>query len=193
VAVIWAPAHEEIKLKKIAKEKAQKATGPEARLQTQRSGMKSTMLHAARAKRGTTRCLPEKVGVHSKKVDIALPGKHTRRLYDKLPWKEASVLAQLRTGMARLNSYLHRINAAPTDLCTCGQARETVEHFLFQCTKWTAFRMEMLQCTETHRSNISFYLGGKTPTDDKPRTADLSAVRATIRFAIATGRLGNTT
>jgi hypothetical protein len=155
--------------------------------------MKSTMLNNARAKRGTTRSLPEKVGKHSKRVDIALPGKHTRRLYDGLPWKEANVLAQLRTGMARLNSYLHRINAAPTDLCACGQARETVEHFLFRCTKWTAFRTEMLQCTETHRSNISFYLGGKTPTDDKSWTPDLTAVRATIRFAIATGRLDNTT
>jgi hypothetical protein len=151
------------------------------------------MLNNARAKRGTTRSLPEKVGKHSKRVDIALPGKHTRRLYDGLPWKEANVLAQLRTGMARLNSYLHRINAAPTDLCACGQARETVEHFLFRCTKWTAFRTEMLQCTETHRGNISFYLGGKTPTDDKSWTPDLTAVRATIRFAIATGRLDNTT
>jgi hypothetical protein len=193
VTVIWTPAHDENKLKKIAKEKAQKATGLEARVQTQRPGMKSTMLNAARAKRGTTRSLPEKVGLHSKRVDTALPGKHTRRLYDRLPWREASVLAQLRTGMARLNSYLHRINAAPTDLCACGQARETVEHFLFRCTKWTALRTEMLQCTETHRSNISFYLGGKTPTDDKSWTPDLTAVRATIRFAIATGRLNNTT
>jgi hypothetical protein len=193
VTVIWTPVYDENKLKKIAKEKAQKATCPEARPQTQRPGMKSTMLNAARSKRGTTRCLPENVGKHSKRVDIALPGKHTRRLYDGLLWKEASVLAQLRTGMARLNSYLHRINAAPTDQCACGQARETVEHFLFRCTKWTTYRTEMLQCTATHRSNISFYLGGKTPTDDKSWTPDLTAVRATIRFAIATGRLDNTT
>src|SRR6201996_292139 len=192
VTVIWTPAQDENKLKKIAKDRAQKATGAKARPPTQRPGMKSTMLNNARAKRGTTRNLPEKVGRHSKRVDIALPGKHTRRLYDGLPWKEANVLAQLRTGMARLNSYLHRINAAPTDLCACGQARETVEHFLFRCTKWTAFRTEMLQCTETHRSNISFYLGGKTPTEDKSWTPDLTAVRATIRFAIATGRLDNT-
>jgi exonuclease III len=192
VTVIWTPVYDENKLKKIAKEKAQKATCPEARLKTQRPGMKSTMLNAARSKRGTTRCLPEKVGKHSKRVDIALPGKHTRRLYDELLWKEASVLAQLRTGMARLNSYLHRINAAPTDQCACGQARETVEHFLFRCTKWTTYRTEMLQCTATHRSNISFYLGGKTPTDDKFWTPDLAAVRATIRFAMATGRLDTT-
>jgi exonuclease III len=193
VTVIWTPVHDENKLKKIAKEKAQKATGPGAQVQTQRPGMKSTMLNATRSKCSPTRCLPEKVGKHSKRVDTALPGKHTRRLYDELTWKEASVLAQLRTGMARLNSYLYRINAAPTDRCACGQARETVEHFLFRCTKWTAFRTEMLQCTETRRSNVSFYLGGKTPTDDKSWTPDRTAVRATIRFAMATGRLENTT
>jgi ribonuclease HI/exonuclease III len=189
VTVRWIPAHDENKLKKIAKEKAQKATRPEAQLQRQQPGMKSTMLSAARTKRGTTRCLPEKVGKHSKRVDIALPGKHTRRLYDKLSGKEASVLAQLRTGMARLNGYLHRIKAAPSDQCACGQATETVDHFLFRCTKWTRYRTEMLQCTATHRSNISFYLGGKTLTDDKFWTPDLAAVRATIRFAMATGRL----
>jgi ribonuclease HI len=189
VTAIWIPTHDGDKLKKTAKEKAKKATRPEAQLQTQRPGMKSTMLSAARSKRGTTSCLPEKVGKYSKKVDIALPGKHTRKLYDKLSWKEASILAQLRTGMARLNGYLHRINAAPTDECACGQARETVEHFLFRCRKWTAYRTEMLQCTDTHRGNISFYLGGKTATDGKFWTPDLEAVRATIRFAIATGRL----
>jgi ribonuclease HI len=193
VTITWTPKHDENRLKKIAKERAQKATGPKAQSPIQRPGMKSTMLNNARAKRGTTRSLPEKVGIHSKKVDAALPGKHTRQLYERLSWRERSILSQLRTGMARLNSYLYRINAAPTDLCECGQARETVEHFLFRCSKWVAFRTEMLQCTETHRGNISFYLGGKTPTDDKTWSPDLTAVRATIRFAVATGRLDNTT
>jgi hypothetical protein len=104
----------------------------------------------------TTRGLPENIGKHSKRIDTALPGKHTRQLYDRLSWKEASVLAQLRTGMARLNVYLHRIKAASTDQCECGQARETVDHFLFRCRRWTAHRAEMLQCTDTSRGNISF-------------------------------------
>ena len=122
-------------------------------------------------------------------MDIALPGKHTRKLYDQLTQKEASVLAQLRTGIARLNSYLFLIKAAPSDQCACGEARETVEHFLFRCRRWITHRTEMLQCTEMYRSNISFYLGGKSPSDDKNWTPDMKAVRATIRFAIATGRL----
>jgi hypothetical protein len=59
--------------------------------------------------------LPENVGRHVKRVDAALPEKHTRQLYDRLSWKEASALAQLRTGMARLNGHLFRINVAQTD------------------------------------------------------------------------------
>ena len=43
------------------------------------------------------------MGKFSKAIVKALPGKHTRDLYDKLKRREASVLAQLRTGMTRLN------------------------------------------------------------------------------------------
>ncbi len=151
--------------------------------------MRSTILRNAWAKQTAETSLPEKVGKYSKRVDAALPGKHSRQLYDGLSRKEARVLAQLRTGMAKLNVYLHRIDAAPSDQCACGQARETVEHFLFRCTQWTRQRAEMLQCTDTRRSNISFYLGGKSPSDDKNWAPNKEAVRTTIRFATATGRL----
>ena len=55
--------------------------------------------------------------------------------------------------------------------------------------QWDEHRTEMLQCTDVHRNNLSFYLGGKSPSDDKNWSPDMQAVRATIRFAIATGRL----
>ncbi|KAJ5963030.1 hypothetical protein N7501_007971 [Penicillium viridicatum] len=79
--------------------------------------MKSTTLNIARSQAATSHGLPENVGRHAKRVDAALPGKLTRQLYDRLSWKEASVLAQLRNGMARLNGYLYRINVAETDQC----------------------------------------------------------------------------
>jgi ribonuclease HI/exonuclease III len=189
ITIIWLPPGEENELMKLAKEKAKAATRQGSIPQDKVPRMRSTTLGIARGKQGTTRGLPEKVGKYSKRIDKALPGKHTRQLYDPLPWKEARVLAQLRTGMARLNIYLHRIKATPTDQCECGQARETVEHFLFRCIRWTAHRTEMLQCTDTNRGNISFYLGGKTSTDNEKWTPNIDAVRATIRFAIATGRL----
>jgi hypothetical protein len=157
--ILWLPSSEENELIKLAKEKAKAATRPGTPPQTQLPRMRSTTLNVARAKHGTARGLPENVGKYSKRIDTALPGKHTRQLYDRLSWKEANVLAQLRTGMARLNTYLHRIKATSTDQCVCGQARETVDHFLFWCRRWTMYRTEMLQCTDTNRGNISFYLG----------------------------------
>ena len=185
----WVSASEDNKLLGLAKVQARAATQEDALLQESAPRMKSTTLNLARSQAVPRNTLPADVGKHAKRVDAALPGKHTRLLYDRLSWKEATVLAQLRTGMARLNGYLYRINAAATDQCACGQAKETVEHFLFRCRKWTAHRTEMLQCTDIHRGNLSFYLGGKSPSDDQKWTPNLEAVRASIRFAIATGRL----
>ncbi|KAJ5111910.1 hypothetical protein NUU61_001540 [Penicillium alfredii] len=192
ISVRWIPTSEDNKLLGLAKEQARAATQEDAIPQGQVPRMKSTTLKIARSQAVPSSELPENIGRHSRQVDTALPGKHTRQLCDRLSWKEASVLAQLRTGMARLNGYLFRINAAETDQCACGQARETVDHFLFRCRKWTAHRTEMLQCTHTHRSNMSFFLGGKSPSDDQNWTPNLEAVRAAVRFAIATGRLDTT-
>ena len=187
--IVWLPTGKDDQLWTRAKEMAKAATCQDAEPQTLRYRIRSTTLNVARAKRGSARSLPEKVGKFSKRVDTALPGKHTQQLYDQLTRKEASVLAQLRTGIARLNSYLFLIKAAPSDQCACGEARETVEHFLFRCRKWTMHRTEMLQYTDTYRSNLSFYLGGKSLSDNKNWTPNRKAVRVTIRFAIATGRL----
>ncbi len=188
VTFLWLPSNEACELAQIAKRKAKIATRPGATPQVQLSRTRSTTLNVAR-KNGIARKLPDNVGKYSKAIDTALPGKHTRQLYDRLSHKEASVLAQLRTGIARLNTYLHRITVAPTDQCECGHAKETVDHFLFRCRLWTAQRMEMLQCTGTGRGNMSLYLGGKARTDDAQWKPNMDAVRATIRFAIATGRL----
>ncbi|RKL05196.1 hypothetical protein BFJ70_g17136 [Fusarium oxysporum] len=169
---------------------ARHATEPYVTPRIGTSKAKTTILSRTRADLRRERKLPDEVGRHSRKVDSALPGKHTRLLYDQLPWKEASVLAQLRTGMARLNGYLYQIGAAVTDECPCRQAKETVEHFLFRCVKWMAQRKEMmLQCVEEKRGNLSFHLGGKAASDGQKWTPNMEAVRATIRFAIATGHL----
>ncbi|RKK21135.1 hypothetical protein BFJ66_g17708, partial [Fusarium oxysporum f. sp. cepae] len=190
VNLIWLPANGELKIQKTAKMSARQATKPHV---TPRGGAvkaKTTILNRMRADLQSERKLPEGVGKHARKVDSALPGKHTRMLYNKLSWKEASVLAQLRTGMARLNGYLYQIRAAPTGECPCGRAKETVEHFLFRCVQWTAQRKEMMsQCVEEKRGNLSFHLGGKAASDGQKWAPNMEAVRATIRFAIATGRL----
>jgi hypothetical protein len=44
-------------------------------------------------------------------------------------------------------------------------------------------------CTVTRRGSLSFYLGGKVPSDPKMWSPDMKTVRATIKYAMATGRL----
>ena len=161
----WVSASEEKKLLGLAKEQARASTQEYALLQERAPRMKSTTLNLARSQAVTRNTLPADIGKHAKGVDAALPGKHTRQLYDRLSWKRATVLAQLQTGMARLNGYLYPIDAAATDQCACGQAKKTVEHFLFRCRKWTAHRTEMLQCTDIHRWIYPFtWEGGRLPT-----------------------------
>ena len=135
---------------------------------------------------------PEGTGRHSKDIDAALPGKHTKAIYDKLNKKEAGILAQLRTGMARINSYLHRIGASGTDQCDCGTAKETVKHFLFLCTRWDHLRAQLLQQAGRRIGDISFCLGGRSKNmelDPSPWEPNMNAVRAAIRYAMATERL----
>ena len=67
------------------------------------------------AKQQQRRVLPDGVGRFSKIMDAALPGKHTRDLYDKLKRREACISAQLQTGMAKLNGFLSRIGAVESD------------------------------------------------------------------------------
>lgn len=189
VDFIWIPAETDFALGSEAKAVAQSATKQRRAPDLQPHQAKSTTIRLAVAKQQQGRRLPEDVGKFSKAMDMALPGKHTRELYDKLKRREASVLAQLRTGMARLNGFLSRIGAAESDQCACGHARETVEHFLLRCVRWTALREGMLQCTTTRRGSLSFYLGGKAPSDPKQWSPDMKAVRAVIKYAMATGRL----
>jgi hypothetical protein len=188
ISMIWIPSQESFELGRRAKEAARQATEPGRTPQGQCYQAKSTSINRGKAEKAI-RTLPDEVGKYSREIDTALPGKHTRTLYDGLKRREASVLAQLRTGMARLNGYLHRIGAAESDQCACGQATETVKHFLFRCTRWDAYRTQMLAQTDTRRGNLSFYLGGKAPSDPEKWTPNIDAVRATIKFAIATRRL----
>jgi hypothetical protein len=162
--VAWLPVSEENELLATAKDRARAATTPDACPQASFSAMGSTMLSVARSMVPVNSNLPDNVGKHSKKIDKALPGKHTKTIY-QLTSREASVLVQLRTGMSSSNDHLYRIEAAPSDRCTCGQPRETVDHFLFRCTKWITQRKCMQESAETRMGNLSFFLGGKASSD----------------------------
>jgi hypothetical protein len=91
--------------------------------------------------------------------------------------------------MARLNRFLYKIGAEESDMCGYGQASETIEHFLFRCMRWTAQRECIVDYARMKMGNLSFFLGGKAASDSDKWQLDIQAVRATIKFAMATGRL----
>ncbi|KAJ5209427.1 endonuclease/exonuclease/phosphatase [Penicillium cf. viridicatum] len=120
----------------------------------------------------------------------------TRVLYDSLDREKASILAQLPTSHARLNSYLHRIGKADTDVCGCGVERETVSHFLLRCTRWNEQRCALAETVGPSLGSLSKMLGGKPETtedtselNERAWKPDVKIVRAVIAFAMKTGRL----
>jgi hypothetical protein len=130
-------------------------------------------------------------GEHVRKIDAAWPGSHTRRMYDDLSKRQASILAQLRTGMTPLNGYLHNIRAAETNLCDCGEAAESREHFIFYCVRWSEQRK--ILGVWTCEDKLSRLLGGKSTTDTDDWKPDMDAVRAVISFTLATKRFEHDT
>jgi hypothetical protein len=191
VSVLWVPAgHEGFRPGAAAKTAAREATkdgcvGEKASYQA-RSTRTRLLLGQQQQQRQR---IPIGVGRYSQRIDTALPGQHTRAIYDALNAKESRILIQLRTGKCRLNRYLHSIKAVGTDQCSCGQAAETVEHFLFRCRRWNAEREGLIRYKRTKMGNLSFFLGGKSGSDGETWNPDMAAVRTTIRFAMATGRL----
>jgi hypothetical protein len=189
--MVWIPSRDDdLGIGRKAKRQAQRATRAECTPQSLPYQARSTQTRLVAAQLRQQQRLPDRVGGYSKRIDRALPGKHTKALYDNLKRREADVLSQLRTGMARINSYLSKIGAAESDVCDCGQAAETMEHFLFRCTKWEAEREGMRQVGQDMMGNLSFFLGGKSTSDGQKWAPNLQAVRATVKFATETGRLG---
>jgi hypothetical protein len=176
-------------LAKIAKMAARKNTKADSYPKKRTFRAKSTTLNLARKERGDSPLLPERVGAWLKRINMALPGRHIRTLYDPLRPKEAGIFAQLRTGMTRLNYYLHQIGIAPSEQCEWKRKKETIGHFLFRCNQWTEYRTKGFIRASTREHAISHFLGGKSEKDGERWEPDLAAVKATIKYIIATGRL----
>jgi hypothetical protein len=190
VSLVCVPASEkDFALRPRAKAAAQEAARAKHAPESPPYQARSTKMRLAMLEKRRDMVLPEKVGRYSKRIDTALPGKHTRGLYDQFQRRESDVLIQLRTGMSRLNGYLHKIGAAESAKCECGHAAETVEHYLFRCKRWKEERQIMLQYSRTEMGNLSFFLGGKAASNGDKSTPNIEAVKASVKFAIATRRL----
>lgn len=132
-------------------------------------------------------------------IDSAIPGEHTLKLYNTLNRKEASILAQLRTGHSRLNGFLAEINISESDQCECGQSVETIRHFLLLCPQFERQRRVLVDKLGPQFGNVPHMVGGRNtynPTSGSHRDGpaekwkpDINTVRETIRYALNTGRL----
>ena len=106
---MWVPAGREFDLGQTAKQAAQQAIENGQMPQEWAPEAKSTLINRARDTLSNEQRIAPVVAKYSRELDMALPGRHTRSLYDILNRNEASVLAQLRTGISRLNRYLNRV------------------------------------------------------------------------------------
>jgi ribonuclease HI len=117
-------------------------------------------------------------------IDNNFPFLGFRKRVNALSRSQASLMAQIRCGHFPLNSYLHRINKSETDLCQAcldGEdnlhCRETVRHFLFECSAFRAEREELVGKISRRHLNLHDIM------------ADTNRMRALANFIRKTGRL----
>jgi hypothetical protein len=186
VVFAWAPVSPIFELGQKAKQLAQRSKDEERVVRDRPRLTRSMVQRTQERLRRATEQVPATVGESVRRIDTAWPGSHTRRMYDDLSKRQASILAQLRTGMTPLNGYLHNIKAVESNLCECGEAVESIEHFVFHCARWTEQRK--ILGVYTDGDDFSRLLGGKSAMDTDDWTPDMDAVRAVIHFTLATRR-----
>jgi hypothetical protein len=163
VIFVWAPVNPVFELGQKAKQLAQRPTD-EGRVAYSRVRLSRRAVHKAqeRVRRAASKVLTM-VGESVRRIDAAWPGGHTRRTHDNLGKRQASILAQLRTDMTPLNGYLHNIKTTEMNLCDCGEAPETIEHFIFRYARWSEQRK--ILGVRAGEDNLSRPLGGKSTAD----------------------------
>ncbi|KAF4547019.1 Hypothetical protein D9617_69g077980 [Elsinoe fawcettii] len=139
-------------------------------------------------------------GLYTYHLDKALPGRHTRTLYNDLTRQDAGILAQARTNHCHPNSYRARIGIQEHQGCQCGEAAKTVKHVMLTCPQWITRRQTLREEAGSRWGDVSFLLGGWSDrcvtgtnrTIDGPKDKwkpPMSTVRASIQFLKSTGRM----
>jgi ribonuclease HI len=159
----WVPGHEGIAGNERANELAQTATADSQPMSAPAATVPISVVYSRGRTAGFKPKQEEFYGAKTEKflqkIDKALLGKHTKKLYNALNRTDATILAQLRTNISRLNTYLHNIKVAETDKCECG-VLETIQHFPFFCPRWRQQRQDLKSAHDRRFCNISYPLGG---------------------------------
>jgi ribonuclease HI len=99
---------------------------------------------------------------------------------DRISKQMSSLIFQLRVGHAPLNTYLHRFNKVESARCpACGVARETVDHFILRCPKYSHERWPLLRHTKDNTPKLENIL-----SDPKTLILLINFINATERFKI---------
>jgi len=134
------------------------------------------------------------------RLDAALTGKDTVRLYEKLGQHQAAILVQARSGHNHLNVYRAKIKPISSGRCSCGQGAETLEYIILRCPRWESQRLALIAATGSRWSDMSYLLGGyssckawntELPVDSPKEKWKLciEVVNAKIEFLIETERM----
>src|SRR5277367_6978272 len=91
--------------------------------------------------------------------------------------KHIAWIAWLRIGHCSLNSYLKRFKIIDNAICSgCGDAKETVQHFLLVCQKYERVRDRMKKMVGVGGMKMEKLLG------------DSRRIQYTVKFIESTGR-----
>ncbi|TKA63056.1 hypothetical protein B0A49_08854 [Cryomyces minteri] len=201
VQLTWTPAHSGIPGNEAANSAALKTTERQAPIDTTSTRLWTQVYRLPLAKIRQDRLesfQQENVyGKYTRRLDGALPGRHTLRLYGALSSDEASVLMQCRSNHSFLRTYLARIGREQSGRCECGQADEMIRSVLAYCPRWQEQRQLLIRLVGARWLDMSYMLGGWSTWEDaktgKPLDGpkeqwkpNMEVVRAVVRFLQST-------
>lgn len=118
-------------------------------------------------------------------TDPSAPSSNIKKITDRLPRTQASLLVQLITEHVPLCRYLHRFKKADSSTCpACNQADESVHHFLMICPAYDIPRRELRRELGGKAGKVASLL-----TDDNCTRALFKFISSTQRFRTTHGSL----
>jgi ribonuclease HI len=183
--IIWIPGHMDIEGNEYVDQEAKRAaTDPTVHQLFRHPPLKSSRIQQIKAM--------AKIQWNRQWTENTETSKHLRRisskqgiqlgmkLYNSIPVrKTCAQVVQLRTGHCGLNKYLHRFGKRYSPYCSCGYAKETVEHFILECPNYKTQRKELRKRVDAWKMRIDKLLG------------DITLLKYTMEYVRTTKRMDN--